>query len=88
MSSFGSEHKRQKHRPAKEDRGVGGAQQQEGDTATMSEQKTEMSRERLVFLGNTLRHLHRTTKYLLEEIEALTKWIGEQIPKEKEEASV
>jgi len=37
--SFGSEHKRQKHRSAKEDCGVGGAQQQEGDTATMSKRR-------------------------------------------------
>lgn len=44
----------------------------------------EMPRERLVFLANMLRHVHRTASYLLEEFESLSKWIEEQIPELEE----
>ena len=44
----------------------------------------EISREKLVFLSNSLRHLKNTVIYLQEEINRLVTWLDKVIPEKSE----
>ena len=46
---------------------------------------TKVTREKLVFLSNSLRHLNNTANYLSDELERLIKWLDKVIAELKDE---